>query len=292
MLPLRGPARRERRAMTLEDEGFLSREVDALAAEALQDFAPEHVAIVRRVNAFALAVARMQRGVLDADLDRYLLTSALLGRAIQEFEAAITLALRGFRSQARALVRETLETAMYCTAASRNQSLTQGAARKVKKGVTSTTHFADAFEGGHTKHRAKMAAELQQIPGLPRQQAAMLAQLLEQIGDQHQDVELHGLAKDLGLSDLYTVLYRPLSQHAHPSATSLDHHIERSPEGKIRGLRIGPDFTDFADTLIVAMCSLLVAVDGFLDQFGTEEEKLEMATLAAIYCDLSDRPAA
>jgi hypothetical protein len=274
--------------MTLEDEGFFSLEVDALATEALRDFAPDRVAIVRRANRFAIAVSRQAREIPDQDRDTYLLAGTLLGRAIQDFEGAVTLASRGFRAQSRALVRATLETAMYCTAASRDQVLTKGAALKAKKDTASTTRFAEAIEGGHTRFRAKMAAELQAVPDLPPELAAMLAKLQREIGGQHQDVDLCGLAQDLGLSDLYTVIYRPLSQEVHPRATSLEHHVELSEAGKIRGMRIGPDFTQFADTLTLAVCSLLVAVDGFLQRFGNDDERLELQSLAEAYCALKE----
>jgi hypothetical protein len=72
-------------------------------------------------------------------------------------------------------------------------------------------------------------------------------------------------------------------QHAHPTATSLEHHIELTPDRKIAGLRIGPDYEQYADTLLLAVCSLLVALDGFLERFGDVHERRELAELCAGY---------
>jgi hypothetical protein len=90
------------------------------------------------------------------------------------------------------------------------------------------------------------------------------------------------------LADLYTVVYRSLSQDAHPSAISLQHHVEVSAEGKITGLHIGPDYLQFADTLALAACSLLVALDGFVDRFGTQEEQEALRALVNAYRELHE----
>ena len=269
--------------MSLSKEAFLSPEVDALAAEALSVFAPTEVSLVQRVNRFAVGVVKVPRDIRERDSD--LFAATLLGRSIQDFEGAVILAARGLRAQSRSLVRSTLETALYCVAASRDQVLAQGAARKAKKDEPSTTRFIDAIEGGHQRHRSQMASGLQGLPETPPELAGSMRTLLDEIGTpgQHQDVNLLGLAEDLGLSDLYTVVYRPLSQDAHPTATSLEHHIELTAERKIAGLRIGPDYEQFAETLLLAVCSLFVALDGFLERFGDNKERQEMKALAAAY---------
>jgi hypothetical protein len=130
-----------------------------------------------------------------------------------------------------------------------------------------------------------MAAGLKQLAETPLELASSLQSLLAEIGTpgQHQDVNLQGLAEDLGLSDLYTVVYRPLSQDAHPTATSLEHHVELTPERKIAGLRIGPDYEQYGETLLLAVCALLVALDGFLERFGDANERQELKTLSAAY---------
>jgi hypothetical protein len=222
----------------------------------------------------------------DADLFAVI----LLGRAIQDFEGAVLLGTRGLRAQSRTMVRSTFETALYCVAASYDIVLSKGAKIKLKKDEAPTTRFVEAFEGGHQRFRGQVAAELRNLPEVPAEQAAALAALVDEIGTpgKHQDIDLHGLAEDLGLSELYTVVYRPLSQDAHPSATSLQHHVEVSDTGKLAGLRIGPDYLQFADTLALAVCSLLVALDGFVVRFGTLEEREAMQVLVNGYRELHE----
>lgn len=274
----------------LPRDGFLSPDVEAFATHALGDLAPAEAKLVERVNRFAVAVARVPRDIQQRDAD--LFAATLLGRAIQDFEGAVILAARGLRAQSRGLVRSTFETALYCVAASRDLTLYQGARLKPKKGDAPSTSFVDALEAAHQRFRAQMATELKQIPETPTEQAASLDRLLDEIGSpgQHQDIDVRGLADDLGLSELYTMVYRPLSQDAHPAATSMEHHLILTPERKIAGLRIGPDYEQFGDTLTLAVCSLLVALDGFINRFGTAGERQEMQDLVAAYRQLNEAP--
>jgi hypothetical protein len=274
--------------MTLEIDGFLSPAIEARAAEAMREYCPAHVALVERVNRFAVAVAGVPRDLQRRDAD--LFAAMLLGRAIQDFEGAVILAARGLRAQSRSLVRSTFETALYCMAASRDLVLSQGARLKAKKDEAPTITIVAAIEAGHQRFRAQMAAELQKIPETPAEHAAALGLLLEDIGSpgQLQDVDVKGLAEDLGQLALYTTIYRPFSQDAHPSATSLEHHLVLTPERKIAGLHIGPDYHQFDDTLTLAICSLLVALDGFLERFGAPDERQQLQHLATAYRELNE----
>lgn len=274
--------------MTLNRDGFLSTHINALADEAFRDYCPGHAALVEQINRFAIALLIVPRDIQQRDADLFAVT--LLGRAVQDFEGAVLLAARGLRAQSRAMVRSTFETALYCVAASRDIVLSQGVKIKPKKGEAQTIRFVEAFEGGHQRFRGQVAAELRAMPEMPAETVAALNALLDEIGTPggHQDINLHGLAEDLGLSDLYTVVYRSLSQDAHPSATSLQHHVEVSTAGKITGLHIGPDYLQFADTLALASCSLLVTLDGFVGRFGTSEEREAFGTLVSAYRALLD----
>lgn len=274
--------------MTLRRDGFLSTDIDTLADEAWRDYCPGHVALVEQINRFAIALLIVPRDIRQRDADLFAVT--LLGRAVQDFEGAVLLATRGLRAQSRAMVRSTFETALYCVAASRDMVLSQGAKIKPKKGEPPTTRFVEAFEGAHQRFRGQVAAELRYMPEVPADGKAALDALLDEIGTpgKHQDIDLHGLAEDLGLSDLYTFVYRQLSQDAHPAATSLQHHVEVSASGKITGLRIGPDYLQFAETLALAVCSLLVALDGFVGHFGTPEEREALPALVNAYRELRE----
>jgi hypothetical protein len=274
--------------MTLSRDGFLSTHINALADEALRDYCPGHAALVEQINSFAIALLIVPRDIQQRDADLFAVT--LLGRAVQDFEGAVLLGARGLRAQSRTMVRSTFETALYCVAASRDMVLSQGAKIKPKKGEAPTTRFVDAFDGGHQRFRGQVAAELRDMPEVPAETEAVLDALLDEIGTpgKHQDIDLHGLAEDLGLSDLYTVVYRSLSQDAHPSTTSLQHHLEVSATGQITGLHIGPDYLQFADTLALAVCSLLVALEGFMERFGPPEEQEALRALVDAYRKLHE----
>jgi Family of unknown function (DUF5677) len=280
------------KTMTLSRDGFLSAHINALADEALRDYCPGHAALVEQINRFAIALLIVPRDIQQRDADLFAVT--LLGRAVQDFEGAVLLGARGLRAQSRAMVRSTFETALCCVAASRDMVLSQGARIKPKKGEAPTTRFVDALDGGHQRFRGQVAARLRDKPEVPAETAAALEVLLNDIGTpgKQQDIDLHGLAEDLGLSDLYTVVYRFLSQDAHPSAISLQHHVEVSTTGKITGLHIGPDYLQFAETLALAACSLLVALDGFVGRFGAPEEQQALQALVSAYGKLDESPGA
>lgn len=131
------------------------------------------------------------------------------------------------------------------------------------------------------------------MPGVPAEQSVALETLLDEIGapGKQQDIDLRGLAEDLGLEDLYTGVYRQLSQDAHPSATSLQHHVIVNASGKIEGLQIGPDYTQYVDTVVLAISSLLVALGAFVERLGTPDEAAEVKVLVNAYRQLHEEPA-
>ena len=272
--------------MSLERDGFLSNTIAGLADEAWKHYCPRHVALVMRANQFAISVSATPRDLQRRDAD--LLAALFLARAIHDFEGAVLLGRLGLRAQSRAMVRSTFETALYCVAASQDLVLVNGAKRKPKKGDPPTTKFVQAFQEAHQRFRRQVATDLQAAEDLPPEQSAALDALLQDLGalGELQDIDVRGLAKDLGLSSLYTNVYRALSQDAHPSAISLEHHVALSSEGKIAGLQFGPDYLQFADTLALAVCSLLVALEGFVERFGAPEEADALRALVAEYRSL------
>lgn len=78
------------------------------------------------------------------------------------------------------------------------------------------------------------------------------------------DVNLEGLTQDLGLLDLYTVLYRPLSQDSHPTATSAGHHYQLDATGQPRDLHIGPEYEQYGDTILAAVAAAVLASEALI----------------------------
>lgn len=269
--------------MTLERDGFLSESISAHADEAWKSFCPRHVDLVERVNRFAISTSATPRDLRRRDAD--LFTALFLARAIQDFQGAVLLGRWGLRAQSRAMVRATFESALHCRAASQDLMLKRGSRRKAKTDDPPSTRFVDAFKAADHRFKRQVANENQAMAGLSPDQEAMIDALLQEqdLGSRggDRDIKVHDLAKALGLSSLYTNLYRPLSQDAHPAPVSIDHHVMLDPERKIIGLRSGPDYVQLADTLALAIYSLIVALQGFLERLGTPEESTELNSLEA-----------
>jgi hypothetical protein len=271
--------------MELYPDGFLSKDIDRHVAECLEDF-PRHAGLIDRANRVAMDFLRKPRSIPDENAD--LLTTLLFGRAVQDFEAAIFLAQHGFRAQSRSMVRSTFEAALYCQASSREISLLKGMSPQIKKGTGTALPFIDGLIGGHQRFRLATAKELRDMQELPSDHSEALSEVIDDLGpaSSYKDIDIKGLAADLGFSDLYTVIYRSLSQDSHPSVTSLNHHVNLTPESKITGFHFGPDYEQFEETAAFAICSLLLAMEAFTIRCGSPEESEEVKSLTEAYRDL------
>ena len=178
--------------MTLQTQGFLSSDIDGLALTAMT-YVPRHMTLVDRVNRDCMAMLVKPRDITQCDSD--LFTVTLLGRALQDFQAAVLLAKRGLRAQSRSMVRSTFESALYCAAAARDLMLTEGSTIKVKKGEALDTSFIEAVEGGHQRYRVQVAAELCKLEETPKAQADALSVLLDELGKpgKYPDISVKGL---------------------------------------------------------------------------------------------------
>jgi len=95
--------------------------------------------------------------------------------------------------------------------------------------------------------------------------------------------DLRGLAVDLKLGSVYEVLYRRLSQDAHPQLTALEHHLRADADGGIEGLHLEPDFSEFADTLLLAVSAAYIGLHGFAEKMGTPEDRATCSILGETY---------
>ena len=262
-------------AMTIESDGFLSELAPIDATHISPEFVPYRM-LAFKLNRFALNVVKEPR-TAPRTLDE-LLPITLVGRLVQDFEAAVILAERGFRAQSRSMARSTLETAFYSTASCRNAVLTKG----VKNGQV---RFSDALLAGHELFRRRISKELAVLPETKTEHKIRLNELHKELSDAtlSSGIDVKGLAEDIGFSDMYTVLYRPLSQDSHPSATSIEHHITTNQQGEISGFRVGPDYEQYDDTILAAVAALLLGLGIYIEKFGSAEELQAHAEIAAEY---------
>ncbi len=271
--------------MTLEIDGFLSDRAPVAATHVAPELAPLST-LAHKLNQFAVSVVTAPR-TAPKTLGE-LLPFALVGRLVQDFEAAVLLADRGFRAQSRSMARSTLESAFYCIAACREAVLTKG----VKDG--GPVAFLEAFIAGHEQFRRRIAKELAGLPETANEQRIRLNQLHQELSnaDLGSGIDVRGLAEDLGLSDMYTVLYRPLSQDSHPSPTSVEHHISSNEAGAISGFQIGPDYKQYGETILAAVAGLLLGLDGYIVRFGDAREQRIHAEIVSEYKSMTEASAA
>jgi len=267
--------------MTLEADGFLSDGAPANAASVDAGLTP-YSALAVKINQFVIGVMKVPQNTPQT-VDE-LLPMVLAGRLVQDYEASVLLANRGFRAQARSMARSTLETALFCIGACREVVLKKG----VKNGPTA---FSDAFLSGHEQFRRKMTKELAELPLTTNDLKAHLRELHRELSEESlaSAIDVKGLAEDIGLEDLYTVLYRPLSQDSHPSVTSVDHHFVVGETGGISGIRIGPDYEQYSDTVLSAIAAVLPGMDAYIAKYGGEEEKRELSAMVAAYKSLAEK---
>lgn len=263
--------------MTLQTDGFLSKDAPSDPTKLDRSVSPFSDLAVR-VNRFLVALVKEPRSPPVTSASE--LSIILMGRLVHDFEAAVLLANRGFRAQSRSMARSALETAIYCVAACRDLVLDKGTNRR---GVSAP--FVAAFTGGHEGFRQRVATELSALDETTPEIKERLLALAKELGDAGPvlDVNLKGLTQDLGLFGIYTVLYRPLSQDSHPSATSAGHHYQVDASGQMCGFRIGPDYVQYGDTILAAVAAALIASQEFIAKSGTSEEDASRAMLVADY---------
>lgn len=259
---------------TLQKDAFLGADVPVDGATEVPHFA-RHRELALDVNRYALSLTKVDRAKVF--VGHVIAALGLFNRALQEFEACVLLADRGLRAQARSMARSTFETALYCTAAFRDLTLTTG----VKGGTTLT--FMNGLLGDHELFRRKTALEIIELPGQEEAIKNKMRALIAEIDSRgpYQGINVFNLAKDLGI-DLY-LLYRQLSQDAHPSATSVDHHFEQGELGEDSRFRIGPDYYQYDDTLMAAISSILIACEAHTAHFEVAQERAGLESLVKYY---------
>jgi hypothetical protein len=257
--------------MSMETDGFLGKNL------AKPGFPPDsseavHLSLALDLSRFLMQVITSVRPAPDCSWE--LIGPALLCRLTQDFQACILLANKGFRAQSRSMARATFESATHCLGAAKNVEL-----RSASKGGGALT-YSEALVRANEKYRRVVSLELTSIDQTPDSIRAKMSKLADELLGENTSIDLLHLSKALNIESLYTILYRPLSQDAHPTATSVGHHI--SPQYGYNYV-FGSDYTEFADTLLAAIASALVGLEGFLEKWGTNDEVSHASSLSARY---------
>jgi hypothetical protein len=221
----------ERVRMTIDEQGFLSPEIAAWIEKHRAEHRPW---FTLAMNLNAAAHQLLLKIPLD---DEVFLLTLLFVRGLTSFQAAIILAERGMTQDARTVARSCFET-VFCFGAVRQD---QGFIEKFEKAaVHSKKTFANAQLAGSSKLEPEAADILDQF-----------LRDLAQTGEEGEPFVWKEVAKLAGLSGVYDVYYRGLSNDAaHPSLIALKRFWD-AKENNVT-LRYGPDVGDVKDTLIAA----------------------------------------
>jgi hypothetical protein len=247
-------------------EGFLSPEFSKTVAQIRRD----HRAwfdMLNMCNRLAMDVLPcVKPGTSD---NQKLLEAGLYGRAVQSFQAIALLGERGMSGDARTVLRSLCETVI------------------VQRRTAQDARFVDKLVERHDYHRRTLGnALLRDRPAMANmdsEQVRKLQAVIEEITAQYPagrptDINLADEAATAGGTAMYNVIFRPTSgDAAHAGLNALDRHFAVDEKDKISGLRFGPDASELADTLSLAISLLLHVMDSAIESFSLAEFRAGLA---------------
>ena len=127
--------------------------------------------------------------------------------------------------------------------------------------------FTNDLIGSYNKHRKTLINVFLDDTGLSSELTTVQKEqgkvLKEQLNlGASQGINWDALAKKIGMADLYNTVYRSTSGNAaHVTLPALDRHICTNTQGEFEKLVFQPDARDVAQTLSMAVCSLLNAIE-------------------------------
>lgn len=248
-----------------EDEGFLSKEVEAIQKEIHAKYAA-WCGMIRRVNAFAhRVISRLSVHNRDG---QQVLAACLLIKLLKDVQGAIILAERGLESEARTMLRVAVEALF------------------VLVNVCTDEEFFRSFVYVAERDRLKLIRAIRANPSpvfedvRPHVTPELVERLTRQIQEATVTMEaVEQLARRVGLSHFYDGAYRLLSQDVHSSARSLERYLLFGETGELTGLRYGPlteDLNLVHGTAATVTIMALGAIDRLLVlNLGTELRRLD-----------------
>ena len=265
--------------MNAQRDGFLAF-IPAERLEHAKKTSAEAISLATRVNRVALDLIN-SKVPLERDSDYF--AGPLYARTIQNFEGCVMLAIFGMRVESRTLARSTLESACYCIAACMDLR------------DDNDRPFVHRVLGSHDRYRERVVRELKEMGTFDQERAEQWKAAADKIDatlTSLPGINLLKLMEDVGWGGFYTVLFRPLSQDAHPSADSLDLHCKFDASGELAGFVIGPDLRVIDDTIAAACAALLLAVEKYRERFSITHSASDFEGCLAAYKSLVERNAA
>lgn len=261
--------------MNLLPDGFFSEAVDHWIVDARAS-APKWFSLVTDVNRDAVRV--LTTLVPRRSCDRELIAAALFARAVQSFEASVILSERGMLSDAGAIARSVVESAIFLG------------------GVAHVQDFSRNMAGDNNAHYYSMAKAIaeqleQWGDDSGSEDAAALRTLVSEVdekGHKRKSINLRQIAKDVGMDFLYEFVYRRLSgEHGHPTLTSLEWHFSRGEFGLVDSLTFKPQRAGLETVLTSTICALLAAMEAVSDVFERPDIREAVRALNARHHALS-----
>jgi Family of unknown function (DUF5677) len=246
----------------LPEEGFLSSDVSAMIARIRTEFA-SWFEVTRRLSDLGMRVLRAMKVPSD---DNQRLTAALLyGRALTSFQSAYILAERGLAADARTLIRASVETAVVLNALLLNPKLTDVLIKRhqwhSRKLLSAWLNDPEAVTQMSADQQAAFKAEIARLDAVDSK--------LKKMKD---PINIADLAVKTGMLPTYNAVYRLLSgDSAHTSIDAMERHVRTDAQAIIRGFRFGPETSDLADTLSVAILAFSPAMKSVIVVFDLSE---------------------
>ena len=231
-----------------------------------------HAQLAEDVNAAAIALIVSRR--VECKRGGDYIAQPLYARTILDFEATVLLAGSGFRTQSRGAARSLFETATYCVAACQDYP-----------------GLVEALDGAHQRFRKNVADGLRDLPETPPEVVARLEALSAELkpiteASKKSSLSIETIAFSVA-KGLYTVLYRPLSQDAHVSATAMEVHANVGADGRL-AFKVGADFSQYEDTILAGIAMMLMAANEYASRFGSGEDASMIEGLKRRYAELSE----
>jgi hypothetical protein len=239
-------------------DGFLSSEASTLVARARLGSAALFEQLFR-VNAQALSIE--QQIVVASDDSQALLIATFFSRTITNIQAAVLLAERGLPTQAKALLRVSMES-LFSLRACLDRSFSD--------------RLIDADSAKRKKHFRK-AAQLVERNVMPDPKGVVSQEKLAEIEADNleanaRDVTTAEIAKAAGLEDWYLGVYSLFSSSVHSTVRDLEQYLVVDDDGHVEALINEPDIKPLPGPLICSIEQILMAISAAVRFFGLDDQ--------------------